>query len=122
MNHKLANVMKMWMENGNTTTFLFSLEGLEILHQETRGQVNTIVMEHFNRISSTSPDLLISSISISQSIKVIAKRNFKPFASKAQMTLKFRRVKAGSHRNTSIRGILQFKYVNLDGVIVYALV
>jgi len=34
MNHKLANGMKMWKGNGNTTVILFSLKGLEILHQE----------------------------------------------------------------------------------------
>jgi hypothetical protein len=50
MNHKLANDMKMWKENKNTTTLLFSMKGLEILHQERRGQVKTIVMEHFNGI------------------------------------------------------------------------
>ena len=31
-------------------TLLFSLEGLEILHQEIRGQVNTILVKHFNSI------------------------------------------------------------------------
>jgi hypothetical protein len=36
----------MWKEKGNTTTLLFSLKGLEILHQERRGKVKTIVMEH----------------------------------------------------------------------------
>jgi hypothetical protein len=45
MNHKLANDMKMWEGNGNTTTLLFSLKGLEILHQERRRQVNSIEME-----------------------------------------------------------------------------
>ena len=40
--------MRMWKRNGNTTTLLFSLKLLEILHQERRGQVNTIMMEHFN--------------------------------------------------------------------------
>jgi hypothetical protein len=50
MNHKLANGMKMWKENGNITTLFFSLKGLEILHQEGRGQVKTMVMEHFNGI------------------------------------------------------------------------
>jgi hypothetical protein len=50
MNHKLANSMKMWKGNGNTTTLLLSLKRLEIVHQETRGQVKTIVMEHFNGI------------------------------------------------------------------------
>jgi hypothetical protein len=42
--------MKMWKGNRNTTTILFSLKGLEILHQERRGQVKTIAMEHFNGI------------------------------------------------------------------------
>ena len=46
----LANGMKMWKGNGNTTTLLFSLKGLEILHQGKRGQVKTIVMEHFSSI------------------------------------------------------------------------
>jgi hypothetical protein len=50
MNHKLANGINMWKGNGNTTTLLFSLKGLEILHQEKRGEVNTIVMEHLNSI------------------------------------------------------------------------
>ena len=50
MNHMLANGMKMWKGNGNTTTLLFSLKRLEILHKERRGQVKTIVMEHFNSI------------------------------------------------------------------------
>jgi hypothetical protein len=31
--------MEMWKANGNTITLLFSLKGLEILHQERRGQV-----------------------------------------------------------------------------------
>ena len=39
--------MKIWKGNGNTTTILFSLKGLEILHQEKREQMDTIVMEHF---------------------------------------------------------------------------
>ena len=42
--------MDMWKGNGNTTTLFFSLKGLKILHQERRGQVKTIVMEHFNGI------------------------------------------------------------------------
>ena len=50
MNHKLANGMKMWKGNGDTTTLLFSLKGLEILHKERRGQVKTMVMQHFNGI------------------------------------------------------------------------
>jgi hypothetical protein len=50
MNHNLANGMKIWKGNGNNTSLLFSLKGLDILHQERRGQVNTIVMENFNSI------------------------------------------------------------------------
>jgi hypothetical protein len=42
--------MKMWKANGNTTTLLFSLKILEIVHQERKGQVKTTVMEHFNGI------------------------------------------------------------------------
>jgi hypothetical protein len=38
MNHKLANGMNMWRGNGNTTT-LFSLKGLEILHQERSNEI-----------------------------------------------------------------------------------
>jgi len=33
MTHKLTNGMQMWKGNGNTITLLFSLKGLEILHQ-----------------------------------------------------------------------------------------
>jgi hypothetical protein len=50
MNHKLANGMKIWRGNGNTTTLSFSLKRLEIVYQERRGQVKSIVMEHFNGI------------------------------------------------------------------------
>jgi hypothetical protein len=50
MNHKLVNSIQMWNVNGNTTTLLHSLKGFEILHQERREQVNTILMEHFNSI------------------------------------------------------------------------
>ena len=46
----MANGMKMWKRYGNTTTLLFSLKGLEIVHQERRGQVKTIVMEYFKGI------------------------------------------------------------------------
>ena len=42
--------MKLWKGNGNTASLKFSQKRLEILHQERRGQVNTIVMEHFNNI------------------------------------------------------------------------
>ena len=52
MNHKLVNNVKMWKGNVNTTTLLFFLKGHGILPQERRGQVNTIVMEHFNSILS----------------------------------------------------------------------
>jgi hypothetical protein len=50
MDHKLDNDIKIWKGNGNTTTLLFSLKRLEIVHQEGRGQVKSIVMEHFNVI------------------------------------------------------------------------
>ena len=52
----------MWKGNGNA--LLFFLKGLEILHRDRRGQVNSIVMEHEPPL--TSPDLLTSSISINQ--------------------------------------------------------
>ena len=48
--HKLANSMKIWKGYGSTTILLFSLKGLEILHQERRGQGNTIVMGYPNSI------------------------------------------------------------------------
>jgi hypothetical protein len=50
MNLKLANGMKMWKGSGNTITLLFSLKGLEISHVKRRGEVKTIMMEHFNGI------------------------------------------------------------------------
>ena len=50
MKYKLANCKKMWKGNWNTATLLLSLKGLEILHQERRGQVKAIVMERFNDI------------------------------------------------------------------------
>ena len=52
INLKLASPMKVYTGNENATTLrlLFSQKGLEILHRERRGQVNTIVMEHFNSI------------------------------------------------------------------------
>ena len=71
MNHKLANDTKMWKGNGNTT-ILVSLKGVEILHQERRGQVETIVMEHLTASSSTSADLLTSSIPICESISLVS--------------------------------------------------
>jgi hypothetical protein len=40
----------MWKGNGITAILLFCLKGLEILHQERRGEMNAIVMEHFNII------------------------------------------------------------------------
>ena len=49
-NFLLANGMKMRKRNGNTNALLFSLKLLEILDQERRGQVKTIVMEHVNGI------------------------------------------------------------------------
>ena len=46
----MTNGMETWKGNGNTTTLLFYLEGLEILHEERRGDVNTLLMEHLNSI------------------------------------------------------------------------
>ena len=46
MNYKLANGIEMRKESGNTITLLFSQKGFEILHQDRRGQMNTIVIEH----------------------------------------------------------------------------
>ena len=57
MNPKLANDTKMWKGNGITTTLLFSLKGLEILHQEKRERENHS-NETSTAFSSTSPDLL----------------------------------------------------------------
>ena len=54
MNHTFANGMKMWKGNGNTTTLIFFLERLEISHQETKGQVKTIVMEHL-KVQKSGP-------------------------------------------------------------------
>jgi hypothetical protein len=50
MNDMLVNIMKIWKRNGNTTTFLLSPKVLEILHQERKGKMNTIVVEQFNSI------------------------------------------------------------------------
>ena len=50
MSHKLAKDMKTWKRNGNNIILIFFLKGLDILHQERRGQVNIIVMDHFNSI------------------------------------------------------------------------
>jgi hypothetical protein len=58
MNHELANGREMWKGNESTTTLLFSLKRLEIVNQEIRGQVKTIIIPS----SSTSPELLTSSI------------------------------------------------------------
>jgi hypothetical protein len=48
--NKLVNSLNMWKGNGNTSKFLFSLKGLEIVYQERRGQENPIAMEHIKRI------------------------------------------------------------------------
>ena len=50
VNHKLTNDTEIWKGNQNTTKLLFYLKGLNILHQERRGQVKTMLMEHFNSI------------------------------------------------------------------------
>ena len=49
MNHKLANDMKKWKGNGNTTTLLFSLKRLKFYIKKEK---ETIVIEHFNGILS----------------------------------------------------------------------
>jgi hypothetical protein len=67
VNHRLANDTKIWKGNGSSTT-LFSLKGLEILHQERRRQANTLVTSS-TALFSTSPDLLTSSIPVKQSKK-----------------------------------------------------
>ena len=70
MNGKLANNMNTRKENGNTIMFLFYQKGLEILHQETREQVKTIVMEHYNSISFAYLELITDrSIKESYAIK-----------------------------------------------------
>ena len=47
INHKLANGMNTWGGNGNTATLLFSLKGLEILHQErTESHSDEILQQH----------------------------------------------------------------------------
>jgi hypothetical protein len=40
----------MWKGNGNTIKLLFSLKGSEVLYQERRRQMNTVMMEYFNNI------------------------------------------------------------------------
>ena len=50
INHKFSNSMKIGKGNGSTTTLLFSLKRLDIVHVERRALVNTIVMENFNNI------------------------------------------------------------------------
>ena len=72
MSHKVAYDMKMWKGKGNTITLLFCLRGLEILHQERRGQVNTIVMERFNNIlfHKSEPANKQHSLSINQSFRL----------------------------------------------------
>ena len=68
MNQKLANDMKMWKRNLNTTTLLYSLKELETLHRERRGQVN-IGIEHVNSILfHKSTNLLSGRIPTNKSI------------------------------------------------------
>ena len=43
--------MEIWKGKGNIVTLLVSLKELEILHQEKGGQMNTVVMEHFEQHS-----------------------------------------------------------------------
>ena len=63
--------MKMWKGIVNTTTLLFFLKGHEILHQERRGQVKTIAMEHFDMLfhKSGPANKQHTNQSINQSIK-----------------------------------------------------
>ena len=65
---KKRSKVKMSKGNGKTITLLFSLNGIEILHQGRRGQVTTTVMEYLTTLFSTSPHLLTSCIPINQSI------------------------------------------------------
>ena len=66
MNHKLANSMQMWNENGNATT------SSSLKFYSKREEVNAIIMDHFNSILFLKPnDLLTSSILINQ-LKYIA--------------------------------------------------
>ena len=64
--------MKIWKGNGNTAILLFYLKGLEILHQERRDQVNTIIIAgRFNSIlfhKSGPPNKQHIYLSINQSI------------------------------------------------------
>ena len=47
MNPKLTKGMKMWNEKGNSTTLLFYLKGLGILHQERKSEFyNDITIQH----------------------------------------------------------------------------
>ena len=62
MNHKLANDVKMLKGNVNTTKLLFYLKGLEILHEERRGRVKTILMEQFKGILFHNLSLIINYI------------------------------------------------------------
>ena len=67
MDQKLTKYTKMWKGNDNTTTLLFCLKILEIVHQERR-QVNTMVMEHFKNILFHKPCYQAAYQSINQSI------------------------------------------------------
>ena len=65
LNRKLANGMKMWKGNGNSTTLLFSMKGLEILHQERRGQVKNGTLQRHPLPANqqhTNPSLIITII------------------------------------------------------------
>ena len=62
------------------------MKGLKILHQEIREQVNTIVMEHLTVFSSTSPDLLTTSITITRSSLFRDKNKY--FKRSEEMSLK----------------------------------
>ena len=67
--------MNLNLANGINTEILsryyFSLKGLAILHQDRRGQVKTLIMEHFNGILFGKSAPAKNSIPISHSDKTI---------------------------------------------------
>ena len=71
--------MKIWEGNWNTTP-LFSLKGLEILHQERRGQVKTIVWNTSMTSSSTSVELLTRSLAITHQMIPVSAASAKNYA------------------------------------------
>ena len=82
-----ANEMKTWKGNWNTNTFLFSLKGLEILHQGRRGQVNNILMEQFKSILFRYSGAANKQY-INQSIKPIGKRPLRKPRRKGEVSIR----------------------------------